>query len=132
VEGKSWLKTTWRFGLLRCDIHRLTPVNDACGNSLNFVRFIAARTIRNWAELLPKIEEWLNTTVSGSTGFTPLELLFEEKKPDLFEAILKKSPENLPKEETIAVKVMKAFAKMTKKASDRRERKKGRKPVMGA
>jgi hypothetical protein len=75
------------------------------------------------AELLPKIEEWLNTTVSGSTGFTPLELLFEEKKPDLFERILNKSPENLPEEETITNKVLKALAMMKRKARDRRRRK---------
>ena len=86
----------------------------ACGENPNFVRFIAAKIHRKWAELLPKIKEWLNTTVSGSTGFTPLELLFE--KPDLFEGILNKSPENLPAEETIANKVMKAFARMKKKA----------------
>ena len=66
----------------------------------------------------------MNTTVSGSTGFTPLELLLEKKKPDLFEGILNKSPENLPEEETTANKVMKAFARMKKKARDRRERRK--------
>jgi hypothetical protein len=76
------------------------------------------------AKLPPKIEEWLNTAVAGSTGFTPVELLFEAKKPELFEKIPTKSPENLPAPETIGDKVMKTYARMRKKAKDRRERRK--------
>ena len=66
----------------------------------------------------------VNTTVTDSTGFTSVELLFEARKPGLFEKILKKSPENLPEPETIGDKVMKAYARMRKKASERRERRK--------
>ena len=62
----------------------------------------------------------MNTTVADSTGFTPVELL-EAKKPDLFEKILTKSSENIPKPETVGYKVMKAYARMRKKARDRRE-----------
>jgi hypothetical protein len=87
-----------------------------------FCKIYCSQNHKKWAELLPKIEEWLNTTVSGPTGFTPLELLFEEKKPDLFEGILNKSPQNLPEEETISNKVLKAFTTMKRKARDRRKR----------
>jgi len=66
----------------------------------------------------------LNTTVAVSTGFTLVELLFEAKKPDLFEKILTKSPENLLAPETMGNKVMKAYARMRKKEKDRRERRK--------
>jgi len=62
--------------------------------------------------------------VADSTGFTPVEFLFQAKKPDLFEKILTKSPENLPEPETIGDKVMKAYTRMRKKAKDRRERRK--------
>ena len=89
-----------------------------------FCKIYCSQNHRKWAELLPKIEEWLNTTVADSTGFTPVEMLFQVKKPDLFEKILKKSPENLPEPETIGDKVMKAYARMRKKAKDRRERRK--------
>jgi hypothetical protein len=41
------------------------------------------------------MEEWVNTAVADSTGFTTVELLCEAKKPNLFEKILTKSPENL-------------------------------------
>jgi len=63
----------------------------------------------------------LNTTVVDSTGFTLFELLFEAKKPDLFEKILMKLPENLPEPETIGDNVMKAYARMRKKARKRRK-----------
>jgi len=56
--------------------------------------------------------------VADSTGFTPVELLFEAKKPDLIEKILTKSPENLPEPETVGDKVMKAYARLRKKARD--------------
>jgi len=51
-------------------------------------------------------------------------MLLEAKKPNLFEKILTKSTENLPEPETVGDKVMKAYARMRKKARDRRERRK--------
>jgi hypothetical protein len=89
-----------------------------------FCKVYCSQNHRKWAELLPKIEEWLNTTGVDSTGFTPVELLFEAKKPDLFQKIFRKLPENLPAQETVGDKVMKAYARMKKKAEDRRDRRK--------
>jgi len=43
--------------------------------------------------------------VTDSNGFTPIELLFQAKMPDLYEKILTKTPENLPEPETIGDKV---------------------------
>jgi hypothetical protein len=86
-----------------------------------FCKIYCSQNHRKRAELLLKKEELLNTTVADSTGFIPVELLFEAKKPDLFEKILTKSPENLPEPETVGDKVMKAHARMRKKARDRRE-----------
>jgi len=86
-----------------------------------FCKIYCSQNHRKWAELLPEIEEWLNTTVADSTSFTPVELLFQAKKPDLFEKILTKTSETPPEPETIGDKVMKAYARMRKKAKDRRE-----------
>jgi len=97
-------------------------VKGACAKFLYFVKLYCSQNHRKRAELLPKIEEWLNTTVADSTGFIPVELLFQAKKSDLFEKILMKSPENRPEPETIGDKVMKAFARMRKKTKDRTER----------
>jgi hypothetical protein len=73
-----------------------------------FCKIYCSQNHRKWAEILPKIGELLNTTVADSTGYAPVEMLFEAKKPDLFEKILKKLPENLPEPETIGDKVIKA------------------------
>ena len=54
----------------------------------------------------------------GLNRLHTVELLFEAKKPDLIEKILTKSPENLPEPETVGDKVMKAYARMRKKARD--------------
>jgi hypothetical protein len=35
-------------------------------------------TQKKWPELIPEIESWLNTTISGSTGYTPVELMFND------------------------------------------------------
>ena len=99
-------------------------MRDACAKFPNLVKFIVAKTTENEHNYSLKIGEWLNTTVADSTGFTPVELLFEAKKPDLFEKILTKLPENLPEPETIGDKVMKAYARMRKKAKGRRKRRK--------
>jgi len=62
--------------------------------------------------------------VNDYTGFTPVELLYQAKKPNLFEGVLTKSPKNVPTPETIGEKVRKAYTRMRKKARDRQERRK--------
>jgi hypothetical protein len=91
-----------------------------------FCKIYCSRNHRKWAELLPKREEWLNTTVADSTGFKLVELLLDAKKPDLFENILTKSMKNLPEPETVRDKFMKAYARIRRKARDRRQRRKTR------
>jgi len=108
---------------------RFTPIrhpqanpSERCMREISkFCKIYCSQTHREWAELLPKREEWLKTTVADSTGFTLFELLFEAKKPDLVEKILMKLPENLPEPETIGDKIMKAYARMRKKARNRRK-----------
>ena len=78
---------------------RFTPIrhpqanpSERCMREISkFCKIYCSQNHIKWAELLPKIEEWLNATVADSTGFTPVELLFRAKKPDLFGKILKKS-----------------------------------------
>jgi hypothetical protein len=51
---------------------------------------------RKWPELLPKVQEWLNHTMADSAGFCPVELMFNESRPDLFKKFLKKDADQLP------------------------------------
>jgi hypothetical protein len=72
--------------------------------------------------LLPKIEEWLNETMSDSTGYSPVEIMYNEPRPDLFRRFLKKEADEKPPPESLKDKVLKAYLKMKMKA-ERRNRK---------
>jgi hypothetical protein len=51
-----------------------------------FFRIYCHDNHKNCAELLPHIEEWLNMTVK--TGYSPIELMFREKKHGIFHKML--------------------------------------------
>jgi len=51
-----------------------------------------------WAELIPFIERWLNITVGGLTGYTPVEMMLIELRPDILEDNFSKSCQTLPEE----------------------------------
>jgi len=125
--------SSWRKNLAEQNVQvRFTPIRHPQANPsercmreiFKFCKIYCSQNHRKWAKLLPKIEEWLTTRVAGSIGFTLVKLRFEAKKPDLFEEILMKLPENIPESETIGDKVMKAYTRMRKKAGNRRKRRK--------
>jgi hypothetical protein len=58
--------------------------------------------------LLPNIEEWLNGTVAGSSGFSQLELTFKSPR-DLFKKFMKKGADQVPPDESLFDYVLKAY-----------------------
>ena len=58
-----------------------------------------------WPEHISKIESWLNTTISGSTGFAPEELMFNDDQSDVFSKILNKAKEQHPNKEEFQDKI---------------------------
>jgi len=99
-NGTQFQSPSWKEKLAEHNVQvRFTPIrhpqanpSERCMREISkFCKIYCSQNHRKWAELLPKIEKWLNTTVADSTGFTPVELLLETKKPDLFEKILTKS-----------------------------------------
>ena len=101
-NGTQFQSPSWRKKLAEHNVQvRLTPIwhlqanpSERCMLEISkCCQIYCSQNHRKWAELLPMIEEWLNTTVAESNGFTPVELLFQAKKPDLFEKSLTKSPE---------------------------------------
>jgi len=58
-----------------------------------FFRIYCSENHKKWAELIPHIESWLNNTVASATGFTPAELMFGGKGPNVFEDFRPKNPE---------------------------------------
>jgi len=82
-------------------------------------------TQKKWPELIPKIESSLNTTISGSTGFTPVELMFNDIRPDIFSKILNKTKEQQPNNEELQDKITPAYLTLKKKAAKRKRRQLG-------
>jgi hypothetical protein len=77
---------------------------------------------KKWPELISKIESWLNTTISGSTGFTPAKLMFNDIHPDIFSKILNKTKEQQPNNEELQDKITLPYLTLKKKASKRKRR----------
>jgi hypothetical protein len=89
-----------------------------------YFRIYCDKTHKKWPELVPYVENWLNSSASSTTGYAPLELLQDCEKPDIFRKILKKTPDQMPPNETLADKLLKAYAKAKLKARKRRIKKK--------
>jgi hypothetical protein len=65
--------------------------------------------------------------VSESTRYAPIKLLDWNPRPDIFSKLLKKASDQLPVEDTLAEKLLKAYGLMNLKSEDQnRKRKKGR------
>jgi hypothetical protein len=77
-------------------------------------------TQNKWLELIPKIESWLNTNISGSTGYTLVELMFNDNRPNLFSKILNKTKEQQPSNEETQHKITLAYHTMKKKTAKRK------------
>jgi hypothetical protein len=60
--------------------------------------------------------------MSDSTGYRPVELIFDRPVPDLFEKFLKKGPEQNPLVDNLQEKVLKEYIKMKEKAAKRNKR----------
>lgn len=78
----------------------------------------------NQPELLLKIDEWLNGTVAGSTGFFPLELTLKSPR-DLFKKFLKKCADQVPPDESLFEQVLKSYIRKKSKVSRRLRVEKG-------
>jgi len=73
---------------------------------------------KQWAELLPHIEKWINNTAAIGAGYTPPELMYGVKRPNVFDNIMPKV-QGLEQEEDIAAKLEAAYAEMKQKAAAR-------------
>jgi hypothetical protein len=62
--------------------------------------------------------------VADSTGFCPVELIFDKTKPDIFKKFLKREADLLPPTEGPADKELRAYLRLRLKADRRRERRK--------
>ena len=89
-----------------------------------FCKIYCHENHRKWAELIPYIERWINTTVATSTGFAPVELMMKADKPNLFEGLVPEISEEDQIAEDTSSKIARAHAKMKKGARERKKKKK--------
>jgi hypothetical protein len=65
------------------------------------------------------LQGWLNGTLSGLIGYSPVELIFDSPAPELFGEFLEKGSQQKPPAESLQEKVLKACVK--KKEKQRKE-----------
>jgi transposase InsO family protein len=71
---------------------RFSPIRDPESNPTErvmrelskFSRIYCHDNRKQWAELVPHIEGWLNNTVASLTGYSSSELMFGDRKPNMF------------------------------------------------
>jgi hypothetical protein len=86
-----------------------------------FFRIYCTQNHKRWPELIPHIEKWINESVAESTGYSPIELMEGKCRPDLFDKLLKKDPDQLPQTEKAEEKALKAYARLKMKAERRNQ-----------
>jgi hypothetical protein len=70
------------------------------------------------------MEEWVNSTISEATGFTPAELMTGEQPVSIFEQLLPPRPDTTPNTVTYEEKALQAYARMRLRANRRSRRRK--------
>jgi hypothetical protein len=85
-----------------------------------FFKIYCDKTHRKRPELLAFVESWLNSTVSSTTGFAPMELMFGDPTPDIFREILKKTQDQIPEEASLEDKVL--FSLRTDQTKSRKKK----------
>jgi hypothetical protein len=96
-NGTQFTSRTWVLGLEGAGIGiRYSPIRNPQSNPVErymreigkACRIYCHQNHRKWPELVPKIEEWLNDTVSDATGFAPCELMYGVERPKLFTGLM--------------------------------------------
>jgi hypothetical protein len=89
-----------------------------------FFKIYCSQSQKRWVELVPHIETWLNSTVSSSTGFAPIELMFGAPRPNPFDKLIPTSPDGPRPRDSLEEMIKKAYAKIRNRAADRERRRK--------
>jgi transposase InsO family protein len=86
-----------------------------------FFRIYCSRTHKKWPEFVSHIQNWLNQSVSQSTGYKPIEFFEAEAKNEIFREITRNLPDN-QLEEDLPTKILKAYNRAKSKAEKRRNK----------
>ena len=131
-NASQFRSPSWRRKLSENEVEvRFSPVHHPQSNPSErvmkdlskFCRIYCHQNHKSWADLLPPIEQWLNKTVVSSTGYAPVELIFNAQRPNIFAKFLPGLGDS-PEYEDLAAKVLKAYTRIKEKASKRDSRRK--------
>ena len=101
-NGTQFASKNWRNKLadMKTDVifapirHPQANPSERCMREIRkFCRIYCHEAHKRWPELLSHIQGWLNGTLSDSTGYSPLEMIFDNPRPDLFEEFIQKGSE---------------------------------------
>jgi hypothetical protein len=98
------------------------PVERVMRKTGKYCKIYCHTTQKKWPELISKIESWLNTTISGSNGFTPVEFMFNDSCPDIFSKILNKTKEQQPNNEELQDKITLAYLTLKNKSREKEKK----------
>jgi len=127
-NGSQFSSPLWRKKLTELNIDvKFSPVRHPQANPSErfmnekgkFCRIYCDQNHKKWPDLLDKIEKWLNETISDSTGYSAVELMYNKPWPDLFSKFLNKEKDQQPPCETLQEKAFKAYLSMKEKAARR-------------
>jgi transposase InsO family protein len=119
-HGTQFTSPKWAEKLRECNTEILVspirhpqanPVERVMKELVKFFRIYCQKAQKSWPELIPHVETFLNKTVAAATGYTPVELMFNAPRPEIFSKLLPPAPETLPPPESIEDKTMRACAR---------------------
>jgi hypothetical protein len=87
-----------------------------------FFRIYCRDIHKKWAEVLPHVEKWINCAAASSTGYSPMELMFDGRKLSVFDNVLPELDQSFSGVESLEVKWEKAFSRIKRKAEERERR----------
>jgi hypothetical protein len=132
-HGTQFTSPSWKRALSNLNILvKYSPIRHPQSNPAErvmrelakYCRIYCYKAQKKWPEMISHMEKWMNKTISGSTGYSPIELMFDEKRPDLFRKLLNKAPDQLPPEESLEEKVLRAYTKLKLRAEERKKKRK--------
>lgn len=131
-----WKKTLTDLGILI----KYTPIRHPASNPTErimrelgkYFRIYCEEAHKKWPELVPYIQNWLNSSITDTIGYAPVELLGGNPRPDIFHSLLKKYPDQTLPEESLTEKIIQAYARTKLKAEKRRLKRKDKNKLWNA
>jgi len=122
-RSTSWRKQLQQHGVDLWFTHTRHPESNPREKSMRelskFCSIYCHDNHKNWAELQPHIEKWINNIVGSGAGCTPTELMYGVKGPNVFDKVTPEVQGLEQEEEDIAASLEAAYAKMKQKVATR-------------